>query len=939
MSSTDTGATRAPRRGEKVSFSAAVNVVPSAAAAAAAAPHTDLLGAFLQSNQQTDTVKSPVGVVIRGRGGPREAQSPVTDSVTGPARDSVIAKLAAAVAAVQADTATEPSIDLEALSRQDISLVSEGMLTVLPARVVVADADARVLVTVPSDRVADVTASIGASSRVTVVPYSVLCTLTEEWSNAAPNGAFPFSHVCVAASQDRSAAMFDIALASVCRAASRAPKGTWKSRIVVFGVGEVSEIANQAGKLTAGVIEVDASVEPVVFGEDDCAAVAGAAVRTRGPAFVTVSRRAVQQESGDITRRQLQQADAAAAACVYEVLATSQGQKVNVAVVCSNAHSMMTSIQQVMKEKGVEAVSIIKSPKKFKEARAKGVRAVLLLTSSLGEEARTLPLHVVIDQGTQRCIQLAGNEDHGVAVKRRCVASKRESESRVAMARWAGSTKPGVVMRILDATAEYDAEESIGDAAEAVLVAARAGLSLGVFSSGSRAQRVQNAMTTLRELAWANPPSRPNDSPKLTFFGDLVARLGLPMDVSMIVVNGVVFGVPDAALMVAVAAMAPISKSNKDVPATADGNGALVRDASLLAEAAAENPSEIFAFCEKNELDHDVVVSALAHFHAARQHVADYAVPDLSPFSATSLLRDLSEHATSLVAFIAAALPRRAVVVRSEADARRNETARGNLLFAKTSKAVEPNAYYPSAKWTKGSVIIASDIQNNESKFLVSGSTVVSDDFLLGSLFALWPVVASFRPSSGNESDDEDVETRLLIQVNGIEKASLATSELAGRLMALRAQWCQLATCIQLRRALMPSGHSAVREAIQTHIDRRMNVERLQSELLAEVAQFALDFRAAVPTSDLTERERDEIKVSLLTPGPLPAGVKALPGSQSVAAARLLQAAATKEETPLTSDALLTVAAKPVEEAPSARAQMWSDTESEEGEAPIVDDD
>jgi len=370
-----------------------------------------------------------------------------------------------------------------------------------------------------------------------------------------------------------------------------------------------------------------------------------------------------------------------------------------------------------------------------------------------------------------------------------------------------------------------------------------------------------------------------------TFLGEICARSGLPADFACIVINGLACGMADAAVFVATAAARPfraavVASAGGKTTTTTTGHenefGDTIEDAITLAEGVAESDN-IKKYLESRPktaypIHQEAFEAAVRVAKIVQRGIEDFVIPSAvvassSTSSAASIRKQITDNVNLLVAFIASALARRAVVIRHEGDDRINTVSRGNLLFTHTAKEVVPNRFvHTGASWKKDMVVICSSIQNTPTRLLGSGCTGVSNDYFMGCLFALSPFVSyeqvassSSTNNSNNHNNNDNSEgndgnnnnnsqnTLVSVSLNRLEKTSLLSQQLSEQLIRLRNQWSTLMSYVQLRRATGAKSASQFKELAAKHLDKRFNLENAQAEYITELCELISDFHVNVP--------------------------------------------------------------------------------------------
>lgn len=520
-------------------------------------------------------------------------------------------------------------------------------------------------------------------------------------------------------------------------------------------------------------------------------------------------------------------------------------------------------------------------------------------------------------------------------------------------------------------------EDLLDPVCDAVLALAQNGIDLAHMMREAdkrrgRATQLQLALPYLNELGCIVPGAQ-NGNPTTTFIGEITTRCGLAPDFAAIVLHGLVCGLPDAAAFVATAAARSIRLLAKESPASArhgkEGGavneyGDTVEDALLLAECAAAlsfssssssssgsaaSLEKITAWCnEKKEKSNghvqlfpESVESALHIVSVVQAGIEDFVIANNNNSSSAAASRDpaavrrqISDHASLFVIFICAALARRAVVVRHEGQETLSTPSRGNLLFTHTAKEMVPNRFVRSnVAWRKELVVVCSAVTNSPNRLVGSGCTAVSNDFFMGALFALAPVILSYE-SAGDSA-------LFTVSLNRLEKTTTLPRAVGEQLCQLRERWGTLMSYVQLRRATGAKTAAQFKDAVFTHMDKRFVLEQRQSEFVAELCELVADFRVNVPLGGMgsisAARNPKNQRISILRAPPPPATLTsiAMPSDFAMAqqiALQLLQPGAGKSAPTAAS------AASSSQTATAASAKKAADDDEEETGI-IIDDD
>jgi hypothetical protein len=505
----------------------------------------------------------------------------------------------------------------------------------------------------------------------------------------------------------------------------------------------------------------------------------------------------------------------------------------------------------------------------------------------------------------------------------------------------------------LESAEEEDLLEPVCDA---VLALAQNGLELTHLVRDTRKSRdaqLQLAIPFLTDLGYI--VAQPGGVVVTTFLGEIATRSGLPPDFARIVINGLAVGMADAAAFVATAAARPFRSSahqqqqqSDSSSSSSSGNefGDTIEDAITLAEgAAAEDVKKYLASRKAGSypIHAESFESAIRVVKVVQKGIEDFIISTPSAPSRpdfNGIKKQINENVNLLVAFVASALARRAVVVRHEGDDRINTISRGNLLFTHTAKEVVPNRFLHSgATWTKDMIIICSSIQNTPTRLLGSGCTGVSNDYFMGCLFTLSPTIA-FEQAPNNQ-------VSFSVALNRLEKTSLVPQQLADQLLNLREQWKTLMSYVQLRRATGAKSASAFKELSAKHLDKRFNLEKSQAEYVAELTELINDFHVTVPLgSSAIGRDLSKIRTNALAAPAPPSTLAsiAVPSDFAVAkeVATMVASVGTTNSTANSNQhSAPAAAAKSTNDSKKAVAEQKkeeSDNEEEETDV-IIDDD
>lgn len=440
-------------------------------------------------------------------------------------------------------------------------------------------------------------------------------------------------------------------------------------------------------------------------------------------------------------------------------------------------------------------------------------------------------------------------------------------------------------------------EDLLEPVCDAVLALAQNGLDLTHLVRDSRRGREAQlalALTFLTDLGFITRGFR-SDLVVTTFLGEVCARSGLPPDFACIVINGLAVGMADAATFVATAAARPFRSASHNASGSNSGIisenefGDTIEDAVTLAEGAAADDVKAYLASRKQgayPIHAESFESAIRVVKIVQKGIEDFIIPrphhqqDASSSSPLAVRKQISDNVNLLVAFLAAALARRAVVVRHEGDERINTISRGNLLFTHTAKDVLPNRFLHSgAAWKKDMVMICSSVQNTPTRLLGSGCTGVSNDYFMGCLFALSPFIA-FEPAPSNNN------VLFSVSLNSLEKTSLVPQQLADQLLKLRDQWKTLMSYVQLRRATGAKTAAHFKELAAKHLDKRFNLENAQAEYVADLCELISDFHVNIPLgSSNIGRDMSRVKSHVLAAPAPPATLTsiAVPGDFATA--------------------------------------------------------
>lgn len=682
-------------------------------------------------------------------------------------------------------------------------------------------------------------------------------------------------------------------------------------KIVLGGVSSVEDVKNSISAADKSVtlsvgslVQTELKHTPVAFTPFEAAALAGTMVKEHAPSAVSLRR--LPGAVSSLPASLIDHGVSVATTVVAKAVQFASSEKLSglrVAIIGAELNELQTSINTALP---ATSFALFTEVRDFVAAAAsadnKGKVLILLLSRALTSSAAAqLKLHLVVDSGTERRAMIPPQSEMQFPIKVVLAPTKREAQARKTMAGFC-EDGPGVFIAAADfsgtsnnasssssspargvessATTTTAAEENgssqqqqqqtiiddeedlLDPVCDAVLALAQNSLELAHLVRDVRKGREAQlalALTFLTDLGFIARGARA-DMVVTTFLGEICARSGLPADFSCIVINGLAVGMSDAAVYVATAAARPFRAATIGSPASSSNVnenefGDTIEDAITLAEGAAAEDVKKFLAARKQgsyPIHTESFESAIRVVKIVQKGIEDFVIPrsHASASSAAAVAKQIGDNVNLLVAFVAAALARRAVVVRHEGDDRINTISRGNLLFTHTAKEVLPNRFLHSgAAWKKDNVMVCSSIQNTPTRLLGSGCTGVSNDYFMGCLFSLSPFISYEAQHQNQNQQQQQQAPQFLFSValNNLEKTSLVPQRVADQLLKLRDSWKTLMSYVQLRRATGAKTTTQFKELAAKHLDKRFNLENAQAEYVADLCELISDFHVNVP--------------------------------------------------------------------------------------------
>jgi len=359
---------------------------------------------------------------------------------------------------------------------------------------------------------------------------------------------------------------------------------------------------------------------------------------------------------------------------------------------------------------------------------------------------------------------------------------------------------------------------------------------------------VESGLATLIEQCAINA-----DRPTITFLGDLLARLPVSTDAGLIVVHGLVFGVPEVAAAVAAAAAVDVrghcpsgvefkqwkercAAFNQSLPYHRFSDTLV--GAAIIISAAKRTASSLDTFAAEAGANPSILARAVEVFKGICQELRDYAVFTVG--TEAVLLSQLDKFQNHFIYVLAATLARNAAVVRGEAEELRAIQERASMIMQRTTKEASHNKFTPSGvTWGLQKVVVPAHVTNTQSRFVASNVSTLSHPFFHASLLLLHPAL-SF--------DLVDAET-VLFCANISRNPKRLTTDVAtsAKILDFREKWCKLLGVAMLKRSLPRDTTTAQLYATVNAAHRRLDIATLRDEVAGAFVNLVQDIESKEP--------------------------------------------------------------------------------------------
>lgn len=489
----------------------------------------------------------------------------------------------------------------------------------------------------------------------------------------------------------------------------------------------------------------------------------------------------------------------------------------------------------------------------------------------------TLLIHptIVIDKGTMKTTWLPSHAEVAFPAKRTEWQSKEEQALRKRTLGWASagvyvSLFPQEAKDVFPTTTSMHLELIDMENALLQVSRAKAVVSPDKILTAFPKEAILRSMQELAESAAIVS----SENIGFTFTGEILHRLPTLPEVSNIVLNGLVLGLEEAAIAVAAVSsihlfphkvgtittekwIEQVAIVRKEHTGGKSATSDVLADAMIVlkwlsASLASPDQAETLATNIGVPLYRlNSIVSLMRHMRA---QLTDYAF--LNTFNVAAdvdrTITSLNQQWDVLLIVLATALCRKSVIVRNEGQINARDIS-GNMMFLRTAKSANPNAFAPSSvAWKVGNAVVGASVNNSQNHFFIKDVTTLRASYYLTTLILLAPAMDYSPPQ---QTTGADPVVYLSMSANGQQKRAKVGIEGAARMLEFREKWNTVYGAIMVLRSLPRSTTVSQYSQYLQARDKAFNVKALQRELqeelkaIAEEAQVTEDNRSFLQTS------------------------------------------------------------------------------------------